>query len=217
MLGRNDWKVGSPCPTTEITDAPLCHSDWLSSNSSWMVSLDDGLPSPWPDKMLENLQLECDLPQLLPSFITPLPLQLDAIDIDHICHKGALTLPNLAVQNALIQAYADFVHARFPVLNLPELLRIVSWPDGSAGNISLLLYWSILYSAATYVESNVLKEAGYITRIEAKRDLYRKAEVGGFVPSNLATPHKPNKALGIRFCTTSISSEIALSSSRVYF
>ena len=89
-----------------------------------MVSLDDGLPSPWPDTML-----------------------------DHIRHKGALTLPNLAVQNALIQAYADFVHARFPVLTLPELLRIVSWPDGSTGNISLLLYWSILYSAATYVES----------------------------------------------------------------
>lgn len=147
-----------------------------------MVSLDDGLPSPWPDTMPEILQLECDLPQLLPPFISPLPHQLDAIDIEHLRHKGALMLPNLSVQNALIQAYADFIHARFPVLNLPDLLRTVSWPDGSAGNISLLLYWSILYSAATYVELNVLREAGYTTRREAKRDMYRKAEVGGFVP-----------------------------------
>merc|ERR1712000_446007 len=90
---------------------------------------------------------------------------------------GALTLPSVGLQNALLQSYVEYVHPYMPLMDLHDFLDIVNQRDGLNGQTSLFLYHAIMFSASAFVDIKHLKEAGYTTRKAARKSFFQKTRL----------------------------------------
>lgn len=80
---------------------------------------------------------------------TEMEKALTAEDLAYLRHKGCFSIP--PESELLIQAYFEFVHPSFPILDLQIFLS--DYADGGIESINLLLLWSMLSTAASYVPS----------------------------------------------------------------
>lgn len=113
----------------------------------------------------------------LPAFIKPLPSRIAVEDARYLHTKGALTLPSTALQNALLQAYVEYVHPYMPLMELHEFLNIVNSREGYSGQVSLFLYQAVMFVATAFVGGKHLKDAGYSSRRAARRDFFHRTRV----------------------------------------
>lgn len=113
----------------------------------------------------------------LPPFIRPLPTKIASDDVSYLQTKGALTLPSVALQNALLQAHVEFVHPYMPLMDIHPFLSIVHNRDGFNGQTSLLLYHAVMFSGVAFVDMKRLREAGYSTRKAARKAFFQKTRV----------------------------------------
>ncbi|PKS10842.1 hypothetical protein jhhlp_002599 [Lomentospora prolificans] len=120
---------------------------------------------------------ELDVNTLLPPFIRPFPSKVSAQDVKFLREKGALSLPNAPLQNALLQAYAEYVHPYMPLLDMQEFLGIINAGDGSRGQLSLFLYQAVLFAATAFVDMKHLREAGYATRKAARKAFFQRTRL----------------------------------------
>jgi hypothetical protein len=127
-------------------------------------------------QLLKSLEA-ADAAFQLPSFLRPLPEKIAPEDVAYLGAKGALSVPSLSVQSALLRAFVEYVYPYLPVLDLHEFLSIVDAYDGSRGQTSLFLYQAVMFSATSFVSSEILEEAGYATRKAFRRAFYSKARV----------------------------------------
>jgi hypothetical protein len=91
--------------------------------------------------------------------------------------KGALTLPPISLQNALLQAYAEYVHPYMPLMDLHDFLSIINRRDGLNGQMSLFLYQAVMFSATAFVDVAHLREAGFQSRKAARKAFFQKTRV----------------------------------------
>ncbi|KAI1635948.1 fungal-specific transcription factor domain-containing protein [Biscogniauxia mediterranea] len=127
-------------------------------------------------QFLNNLE-EPDTLSQLPAFIRPLPAKIAPEDVSYLHTKGALSLPNPALQNALLRAYVEYVHPYMPLIDLHDFLSAVNSRDGLYGQISLFLYQSIMFAATAYVDVKYLREVGYPNRKAARKAFFYKARL----------------------------------------
>ncbi|KAG9255364.1 fungal-specific transcription factor domain-containing protein [Emericellopsis atlantica] len=127
-------------------------------------------------QFLNSLE-EPDLASQLPAFIRPLPTRIAAEDVSYLHIKGALTLPSVGLQNALLQSYVEYVHPYMPLMDLHDFLDIVNQRDGINGQTSLFLYHAVMFSASAFVDMKYLKEAGYTTRKAARKSFFQKTRL----------------------------------------
>lgn len=82
-------------------------------------------------------------------FLVPTEVEkaLSPEDLAYLQQKGCFSLPSES--RALIKAYFDFVHPAFPIIDGPAFCRDCA--DGRLDRINLLLLWSMLSVAASYV------------------------------------------------------------------
>lgn len=120
---------------------------------------------------------EVGTPQPLPIFLKPLPPSLAAEDANYLHAKGALTIPNISLRNALIDAFVNYVYPFTPVVNLHEFLGILGGPDAANGQMSLLLFQAAMFSAVAFVEMEALHDAGFRTRKDARKAFFLKSRV----------------------------------------
>ncbi|KAI8310028.1 Cutinase transcription factor 1 beta [Colletotrichum sp. SAR11_59] len=120
---------------------------------------------------------EPDLHAQLPAFVKPLPAKIAQEDVTYLHAKGALTLPALPLQNALLQAYVEYVHPYMPLLELYDFLATINAHDGLNGQISLFLYQAVMFAATAFVDMKVLREAGYPTRKAARKAFFQKTRL----------------------------------------
>lgn len=113
----------------------------------------------------------------LPAFVKPLPGRLTSDDVKYLHAKGALSLPELGLQNALLQAYVEFVHPYMPLIELHDFLNAIHSRDGLCGQISLFLYHAVMFAATAFVDIRHLQEAGYPTRKAARKFYFAKTRV----------------------------------------
>ncbi|PHH72384.1 hypothetical protein CDD82_5996 [Ophiocordyceps australis] len=113
----------------------------------------------------------------LPPFVRPLPPKIAPEDVGYLDAKGALTLPCLPLQSALLQAYIEYVHPYMPLMNIHEFLDVVGHPDGINGQISLLLYQAIMFAATAFVDIKLLRDAGFATRKAARKAFFQKTRL----------------------------------------
>ncbi|PNY29426.1 Cutinase transcription factor 1 beta [Tolypocladium capitatum] len=113
----------------------------------------------------------------LPPFVRPLPAKIAPDDVHYLHAKGALTLPSVPLQNALLQAYVEYVHPYMPLMDLHEFLGIVGRRDGLNGQASLLLYQAVMFSATAFADMGHLREAGYATRKAARKAFFQKTRL----------------------------------------
>lgn len=107
----------------------------------------------------------------------PLPSKIAPEDVQYLGVKGALTLPNVTLQNALLQCYVEYVYPYMPLIDLHNFLSIVDRRDGVNGQTSLLLYQSIMFSATAFVDMKHLREAGFSSRKAARKAFFQKTRV----------------------------------------
>ena len=124
-----------------------------------------------------NTLEEPDASSNLPAFIRPLPAKIGAEDVAYLHAKGALTLPSIPLQNALLRCYVEYVHPYMPLVDLNEFLTAINSRDGLCGQISLFLYHSVMFSASAFVESKHLKDAGYTSRKAARKAFFYKSRL----------------------------------------
>ncbi|KAI2621728.1 transcription factor CTF1 [Hypoxylon sp. NC1633] len=127
-------------------------------------------------QFLNSLE-EPDASSQLPAFIRPLPAKIAPEDVSYLHTKGALSLPSLSLQNALLTAYVEYVHPYMPLIELHDFLGMINSRDGLYGQTSLFLYQSVLFAATAFVDVKHLKEAGYSSRKAARRDFFYKTRL----------------------------------------
>ncbi|KAI0388965.1 fungal-specific transcription factor domain-containing protein [Xylariaceae sp. FL0594] len=120
---------------------------------------------------------EIDVSIQQPGFLRPLPQRIASEDVAYLRAKGALSVPSLPVQSALLRAYVEYVHPYMPLLDLHDFLSLVDARDGSRGQTSLFLYQAVMFCATAFVSNKVLKEAGYSSRKAARRAFFTKARL----------------------------------------
>lgn len=134
------------------------------------------MPSPLEQFHMQAAAQATTTPQL-PPFLRPLPSKIAPEDVSYLQMKGALTLPEIPLQNALLQAYVEFIHPFMPLIDLHPFLSIVNSRNGFNGQMSLLLYHAVLFSATAFVDMKRLREAGYTSRKAARKAFFQKTRV----------------------------------------
>ncbi|KAF9775528.1 hypothetical protein IL306_006353 [Fusarium sp. DS 682] len=109
----------------------------------------------------------------LPAGFKPLPTKVAAEDVRYLRSKGALSVPSVPLQSALLQAYVEYVHPYMP-LELFPFLNALSAGDGRAGKASLLMYQAVMFAATAFVDIAALLEAGYEDRKAARKSFFQK-------------------------------------------
>ncbi len=155
---------------------------------------------------------EPDVLGQLPPFVKPLPSKIEPDDVAYLQSKGALSLPNPALQNALLKAYAEYVHPYMPLLELNDFLNKINSADGVAGQVSLFLYQAVMFVGTAFVEIKHLRDAGFETRRAARRIFFQRTRVSlKFSRPSFSPPLLPCVVLTGRpsFFTTSTMNRIA--------
>ncbi|KAM0346059.1 hypothetical protein ACHAPU_005820 [Fusarium lateritium] len=120
---------------------------------------------------------EKETPSQFPAFLRPLPSKITPEDVDYLKIKGALSVPTLPLQNALIQAYVEYVHPYMPLMDLNSFLGVISSRDGQNGQTSLFLYQAVMFAASAFVDMKYLRESGYTTRKAARKSFFQKTRL----------------------------------------
>ncbi|KAF2463128.1 uncharacterized protein BDR25DRAFT_347359 [Lindgomyces ingoldianus] len=113
----------------------------------------------------------------LPLYIKPLPARIGPDEVAYLEKKGALTVPKSTLRNEMLRAYVEFVHPYMPLLDLHDFLPIVDRPDGSLGKASLILFQAVMFAGSAFVDMRHLRNAGYATRKEARKDFFQKTRL----------------------------------------
>ncbi|CRK34957.1 hypothetical protein BN1708_006591 [Verticillium longisporum] len=159
-----------------LTRAQAVTSSSAAAASSSSFSSQTSFGDLRTSQFLASLE-EPDLQAQLPAFVKPLPARIASEDVKYLHTKGALSLPPLPLQTALLQAYVEYVHPYMPLLDLREFLGAVNARDGLCGQVSLFLYQAIMFAATAFVDMKALKEAGYSTRKAARRSFFSKTRL----------------------------------------
>lgn len=115
---------------------------------------------------------------LIPPFIKlPVPGKITRDSLQHLVHMGALELPPVALEKQLLVAYAEHVHADFPILDLHDFIRRISHRDGRNGQLSLLLYQSVMFAASAFVDFAHVVAAGFKTRRAFRRSIFQAVKL----------------------------------------
>ncbi|PTB69592.1 hypothetical protein BBK36DRAFT_1207064 [Trichoderma citrinoviride] len=112
----------------------------------------------------------------LPRYVRPLT-SLPPDDMEFLHAEGALSLPDSALQNALLRAFFEYVHPYVPTLDLDAFLHSIETPDGSAGQVSLLLLQAVLAAGTAHVELQHLRNGGYQTRKQARTAFLKRVRL----------------------------------------
>ncbi|KAJ5186103.1 hypothetical protein N7491_006026 [Penicillium cf. griseofulvum] len=90
---------------------------------------------------------------------------------DRLSREGALIFPSPAVCDALLQAYFDWFHPCFPILDRADLQS-----DYEDGTLSPLLFQSMLFIGVSLCSDTALNTTGFNNRYQAKEVFYQRAK-----------------------------------------
>lgn len=114
---------------------------------------------------------------MLPNYIFPLRAELNQDDLDFLQHKGALSVPNTALQDQLLEKYVLHVHPFLPLLDLEDFYQAFH-DDGEPGKIPLILFQAVMFCAVPYIDIELLRVEGFDGREEAREKYFEKVRVG---------------------------------------
>ncbi|KAJ5549672.1 hypothetical protein N7461_004370 [Penicillium sp. DV-2018c] len=90
---------------------------------------------------------------------------------DRLTRQGALVFPSPAICDILLQAYFDWLHPCFPVLDRPDIQSAYQ-----GGTLSPLLLQSMLFIGVSLCSDAALSTTGFGNRYEAKEAIYERAK-----------------------------------------
>lgn len=99
------------------------------------------------------------------------PSHLQPEDLECLKCKGVFDLPDKTQLDALMAVFLDRVYPAYPLVNRQELIT-----QYAAGDVPLILLYSICFMAATFCPLALLHRAGYNLRREARLHFYKKVK-----------------------------------------
>ncbi|CAK7207951.1 hypothetical protein SEUCBS139899_010766 [Sporothrix eucalyptigena] len=122
----------------------------------------------------------------LPRYIRPLPPHISPDDIDYLAKKGATSIPDNDLRDAILRGYIQYVHPFMPAVDLASFLEPIVH-DNDAGSlrahpsdahqISLLLFQAVMFVGVAYVDFDMLRERGFASRKAARRVFFERARL----------------------------------------
>lgn len=143
------------------------HAPTLGTNSS----------SPFEAFINTPYAQDCEETIQLPTFIKRNATKLPTADASFLYQHVVLTLPSASLQCALLPAYIKFVQPEFPVLDLPEFLHKFTSKGQSVGQLTLMLYYAVLFASTAYVQIHFLHQSGFASRASARESFNDKIRV----------------------------------------
>ncbi|CAG8974864.1 hypothetical protein HYALB_00000479 [Hymenoscyphus albidus] len=140
-------------------------------------------PALLPQQLIQAPSHIHSMPQIqmfkhqLPGYLKPLPARMTSVDIDYLFAKGALSIPDMRIRNALLQSYFQYVHPYMPLLDMTETLQIIDDETGANGKISLLLFQGMMFAGTAFVDMEYLRDAGFLNRKAARKAFFQRARV----------------------------------------
>jgi Fungal specific transcription factor domain len=95
--------------------------------------------------------------------------------LEYLKVKGCFSLPTSDVCNALVEAYFNFVHPLFPIINAREFLE--RYEQNGIQQINPLLLWSMFSVSASYIPHSILGTSGYHTREQFKENIVKRVRL----------------------------------------
>lgn len=117
----------------------------------------------------------------------PFHARIEQDEYEHLQRMGALAVPPPLLQNALLKSYVEFVHGQLPMIDLKELSDVVQGGDRQDEQISLLLFQAVMLVGSTWVEIGKLKQAGFKSREDAQKILFKRVRVSPHIRWTLVT------------------------------
>jgi hypothetical protein len=142
------------------------------------------------DSFLMSLEAPQNFWPPLPEFIKTPPEHFRQGHIMFLLAEGALTLPSVSLQHALVEAWAEFAYPYMPLAHIHDLLNTIHNPNSSGQRISLLLYQAILFAGSAFVDTKHLRQEnhGFSSRRDARKELARRVTVCFVVSYNFSHP-----------------------------
>lgn len=97
-------------------------------------------------------------------------------DLQYLHEKGALSLPEPGLRNALIESYMLYVHPCYPIIDV-DALNEALYGGLREKRFSFLVFQAIMFTASCFVETKMLRKLGLLTRKAARNALFLKARV----------------------------------------
>ncbi|KAJ4248462.1 hypothetical protein NW762_012799 [Fusarium torreyae] len=111
----------------------------------------------------------------LPVFIRPLPPRITPCDLEYLANKDALNIPDDALRNELLRAYAEIVHPFMPAVDLHAFLDSVLEPRPQS--VSLLLFQAVMFASIAFVDVGLLQSKGYSSRKVARKVFFNRVRL----------------------------------------
>ncbi|KAF5701109.1 cutinase transcription factor 1 beta [Fusarium mundagurra] len=112
----------------------------------------------------------------LDPFIIPLPSSMRTGDISYLMSRGALTLPDLKLRNALLRSFFTHIHPFMPVIDMDEFLGAIR-SDGRHLQISFLLFQAVMFAGAACIPMCYLEKLGFASRMDAREELFTRVRL----------------------------------------
>jgi hypothetical protein len=90
----------------------------------------------------------------------------------YLQEEGAFTFPCQTDAVSIFEAYVEWFHPCFPVLDRAETAHLLA-----TGKLSPLLYQAIMFVGSTYCDESSVLRIGYHDRGEARAQLYERARL----------------------------------------
>ncbi|RFU29314.1 hypothetical protein B7463_g7050, partial [Scytalidium lignicola] len=184
--GSNDISAANAGPqdfrSTNIIEAPPQRCSPGASDLSTAVQITQG---GIPDETVQSISI-LDHPSNsteLPSFVRPLPLSLNSLDIEYLKNRRVFNIPSLSSRNALIEGCFTFVDYFMPSLQRRDFLYAYNGrseshqPDQGDQRISLLLLYAMMFTGSAFVDMSILTTEGFNTRREAHAYFYARTKI----------------------------------------
>lgn len=97
---------------------------------------------------------------IYPPYLKPLPAHLDSDDVDYLLRKGALSVPDTELRNAILRSYNDYIHPTLPILDLRALQASIKDPTRN-GRISLPLFQAVMFAGSAWVMSSTSEDLDF--------------------------------------------------------
>jgi hypothetical protein len=114
----------------------------------------------------------------LPSFIRPLSNSVSGENLEYLRKQDTLVLPESWLRTELLRCFIQYVYGYLSIVQLSDLLRIADDDDTLLEPISLLLFQSIIFAAAAFIDLRYLERAGFQNRKAARETFFQRAKVG---------------------------------------
>ncbi|KAJ4389213.1 hypothetical protein N0V93_006676 [Gnomoniopsis smithogilvyi] len=112
-----------------------------------------------------------------PLIKSPVQGKITREGLRYLESMGALELPSRVFEKQLLLAYIEHVHPDFPMLELRDFLRRISDRNGGNGQVSLLLYQSVMFAASAFVKLEHMTAAGFASRRALRRAILSAAKL----------------------------------------